>query len=404
MLFPRTGLRRAGYLGTCPAPFFPAAITLVSIPALCARAEDQAGYRFASYQEDARRINIETQSGYFEFKPKSWLTVQGDVVYDAISGMTPTGAPPPATITFIPDQNGNPPPGAASTSVPLSYMHDIRWAGSIGSTLSYKQHRLTPQFSNGEEHDYHATGAALNYSLDLNEKNTTLNLGWSHNWDVVLPNGFLHNKRNKEANDLIVGVNQLFGPKTVLTVNFSYGHARGYLNDQYKGVLFDNEPQGDPLSPALEPESRPRQRDKYIGYFSVTQDITPLNASVEGTYRFYYDSYSVQGHMVQASWFQKLGNTVLLSPMVRYYYQTAASFYVPRLPDYDARPAYYSADYRLSECDTLTLGVNVSWKVKEWLSLDAGYRRYIMTGLDKVTSPTAYPKAHVFSAGARVWF
>jgi hypothetical protein len=75
-----------------------------------------------------------------------------------------------------------------------------------------------------------------------------------------------------------------------------------------------------------------------------------------------------------------------------------------RLPDYDTRPTYYSADYRLSKLDTLTLGVNVSWKLKEWLSIDAGYRRYVMNGLDGITSSTAYPKANVYSMGARIWF
>jgi len=403
MLSTRHGSSRAGSKSPA-ANWIPATITLVSCHALSGRAEDQGGYRFANYKEDANRINIETQSGYFELKPKSWLTLQGEVVYDAISGMTPTGSPPPSTITFVPDPNGNPPPGANSTSVPLSHMYDIRWAGSLSGTFAYKQHRLTPQFSYGEEHDYKATGAALNYSVDLNEKNTTINAGWSHNWDQVLPNGFLHQQMSKGANDLILGVNQLLGPKTVLTLNGAYGHADGYLNDQYKGVLFDNEPQGDPLSPALEPENRPQTRNKYVAYLSLTQDVTPLDASVEGTYRFFYDSYAIQAHMFQVGWFQKLGKTVVISPMARYYYQSAASFYVVRLPDYDTRPTYYSADYRLSKLDTLTLGVNVSWKLKEWLSIDAGYRRYVMNGLDGITSSTAYPKANVYSMGARIWF
>jgi len=283
-------------------------------------------------------------------------------------------------------------------------MHDIRWAGSLSATFSYKQHRFTPQISYGEEHDYRARGAALNYSLDLNEKNTTLNLGWSHNWDEVLPNGFLHTSQNKETTDLIAGVNQLLGPKTVLTVNFAYGHGRGYLNDQYKGVLFDNEPQGDPSAPALEPENRPRQRDKYIGYASLTQDLTPLHASVEGSYRFMYDSYAVSAHTFQLAWFQKIGSYVLISPMVRYYRQGAASFYYVRLPDFDTRPSYYSADYRLSEMETFTVGVTASFKLKEWLTVDAGYKRYIMQGLDGITSSTAYPKANIFTVGARVWF
>jgi hypothetical protein len=239
----------------------------------------------------------------------------------------------------------------------------------------------------------------------LNEKNTTLNAGWSHNWDEVLPNGFLHGSpRNKEADDIILGVNQLLGPKTVLTVNASYGHARGYLNDQYKGVLFDNEPQGDPTSPALEPENRPRQRDKYIGYVSITQDVTPLRGSVEGSYRLFYDSYSILAHTIDVAWFQKIGKYVLVSPMLRYYRQSAASFYSVRFPNFDTRPAYYSADYRLSELESFTVGISASVKLKEWLWIDLGYKRYLMQGLDGVTSQSAYPNANVVTVGGRLWF
>ena len=122
---------------------------------------------------------------------------------------------------------------------------------------------------------------ALNYSVDFNDKNTTLNLGWSHDWDQVLPHGFLFEEKAKNSHEFLIGVNQLLNPRTVLTVNFTYGHAAGYLNDQYRGVLFDNEPQGDPTAPALEPENRPHTHDRYIGYVSLTQAVTPFNASAE---------------------------------------------------------------------------------------------------------------------------
>jgi hypothetical protein len=388
----------------------PATLTLCSSQVLNLRAENQAGYRYEKYQEDGGRISVETHSALFELKPLSWLSFQGELGYDTVSGASPTGAPPPSTINFVPDENGNPPPGAYSTSVPLAQIHERRKSASLGATLSYQQHRLTPQFSYSEEGDYRAHGAALNYSLDLNEKNTTLNLGWSYNWDDVLPGGKLRKPTTKYANDFLIGVNQLLGPKTVLTANLAYGHASGYLNDQYKGVLFDNFspgdpiPQGDPSNPSTDPERRPAHRDKYIAFVSLTQDITSLNASVEGSYRFFYDSYYIHAHTLQLGWFQKLGKHLLVSPMFRYYYQSAASFYVTRLPYYDTRPSHYSADYRLSELDTFTVGVNVSYKVREWLSIDLGYRRYLMNGLDGVTSSTAYPDANVYSIGARLWF
>jgi hypothetical protein len=90
--------------------------------------------------------------------------------------------------------------------------------------------------------------------------------------------------------------------------------------------------------------------------------------------------------------------------MFRYYYQTAADFYATQFGNYRHAPTYYSADYRLSELESFTAGLSVNWKVRSWLTIDAGYKRYIMRGLDGTTSQTAYPSANVFTIGARLWF
>jgi len=104
------------------------------------------------------------------------------------------------------------------------------------------------------------------------------------------------------------------------------------------------------------------------------------------------------------AWYQKLGRHIVFSPMFRYYRQSAASFYGTRFPDFNTPPTYYSADYRLSELESYAVGVSLNWKVRDWLSIDATYKRYVMRGLDSVTSPTAYPSANVLTVGARVWF
>jgi hypothetical protein len=368
-----------------------------------ARAEDHFDYRFEHYQEDDKRIKVLTHSGLFEGKLSKDVSIRGEIVYDAISGASPTGAPPPSTIHFVPPSEGGP-SGPFKDTVPLAELEDIRYAISFETPVTLGRHRITPQFSYSEEHDYLSLGAALNYSIDLNEKNTTLNAGWSHNWDTIRPKGFLFEQDHKNSDDVMIGVNQLLGPKTVLTVNLTYGNSRGYLNDQYKGVLFDSDTQLDPLYPALTAENRPRNRDRYIGYFALTQSVVPLNASIEGSYRFFHDTYNINAHTISLAWFQKFGRYVVLSPAFRYYRQSEADFYATRFPDSSNRPEFYSADYRLSELDTFSIGAMLTVRVLKELSFDAGYKRYVMNGLDGVTSQSAYPSANVFTIGARAWF
>src|SRR5207247_2076560 len=66
---------------------------------------------------------------------------------------------------------------------------------------------------------------------------------------------------------------------------------------------------------------------KQILSSTLTQFVEPLNGSAELTYRFYHDSFGLFGHTVTVEWFQHLGKYVVLSPLFRFYEQSAADFY-----------------------------------------------------------------------------
>jgi len=374
--------------------------------------ENYLDYRYENYQEDSGRIGVNTHAWLFEDKLVPWLSVKGLAVYDAISGATPTGGPTPNQAQSIMlNTLGYSAPGTPGDQVPLAQMHDKRWAGSMDAILTLGPHRLTPEFSYSSEHDYLSYGAALNYSVDLNAKNTTLNLGCAHDWDTVLPanSPFLYRTKHKDTDQLLVGVNQLLSPKTVLSANFSFATARGYLSDPYRGVMFDESDQYSLNNLILYPEKRPGHRQSYVPEISLKQYLTPLHAAVEGSYRYYWDTYGIAAHTVELAWRQKVWKVLQVSPVFRYYRQSAASFYAVHFPGdfvYDpaAIPANYSSDYRLSELETFSAGVELSARVRQWLTLGLSYKRYEMHGLDGITSPSAYPKANVVTIGARIWF
>jgi len=196
----------------------------------------------------------------------------------------------------------------------------------------------------------------------------------------------------------------LFGPKAYLTVNASLSFERGYLADPYRGVMFANDLQSNPDDPALSPEVRPRYRNSQIFYASWNQFVTPANGSYEMSYRFFHDSYGIFANTMELDWHQKIGKTIVISPMFRYYVQNAAYFYYVLVPDANGPPSAYSSDYRLSEFESFATGVTITWRIQKHLSVDISYMRYVMQGLDGVTSQTAYPSANVFSFGGRLWF
>lgn len=388
------------------------AILLQCLPLLRARAEDQLAYRYESYREDHGRMDIATSSVLFEKKITSWLTVKGEGVYDAISGATPLGVPSPAAL----NRRGlydNTVTGPFSSDVATQTMEDWRYAGSLEAQLSLGAHRLTPQFSYSEENDYISHGWALNYAFDFNQKNTTLNLGWAGTADRLSRGPLSHARtiEHKRSDDFIIGINQLLTPKTVLTLNFTYGKADGYLADPYKKVFFENFNGGpntqfdpDPDSISGFPEKRPHSRERYIGFASLTQYISPLDASIEGSYRYFYDTYHIGAHTIDLAWHQKLGRYITLTPLFRYYHQSQAYFYAPTFPDFDTPPTYYSADHRLSRMETFTYGASLDLHPAEWLTIDFAFKRYAMHGLDHLTDGSMYPQANIVTAGFRLWF
>lgn len=389
----------AGWRGRLPAAAL--ALSLPLLPLSRARAEDHVDYRYEYYQEDDNRIAITTHSALFDVALNPHIELKGEVVFDSISGATPTGAAPAHKYFYLPELL--PPTGNTNnTAVPLTEMKDFRWSAMLEPTFTFGRHHLTPQVSYSHESDYGSLGTALNYSVDFNDKNTTLNLGWSRSTDQSHDD--LGKWRDKVSDDFLVGVTQLLGPKTLLTLNFTFGNASGYMADPYRYIIAANALQTDADNPSGSFERRPGHKNKYIGYAALTQFITPLNASVEGSYRFYHDTFGINAHTVSLAWYQKIGKQLVVSPSFRYYRQSAANFYMEMLPDFANPPQYFSPDYRLSEMQTFSYGINVSWRVHKHISLDASYKRYIMEGLDGVTSSTAYPSANVFTVGARLWF
>jgi hypothetical protein len=343
--------------------------------------ENHVDYRYEYYNEDNNRITVNTHSVYFEQAMVDSIIAKGEFTYDGISGATPTG-------------------GYDNGKVLLFHMEDVRRAESLQFDCRLGNNTLTPGFAYSKESDYESYAVSLNDALEFNEKNTTLSFGISHNFDSVRTADYV-NWDNKQSTEGMIGVSQLLSPTTILTANFTYGNDSGYLNDPYRVVDYS-------LSGFAYPEVRPSHRNKQVVYTSVTHYFDKFNASIEGSYRFYHDSYEVYANTAALTWHQKLGSHLIMEPLFRFYEQSAASFYrlevnnsSPGAP-FGENPTFYSADYRLSELYTLDCGAQLTGVINDHLRVVAGYHRYEMHGLDGTTPSAAYPKANVFTVGLSI--
>ena len=346
-----------------------------------ARGENQADYRFEFYAEEDDRMVIKTHTAYFEQQIIDSLTARGELVYDGISGSTPTG-----TYRVSP----------MSGLIREVHLEDIRRALHFELDGKLANHSITPGFAYSQESDYTSYGISLSDAIEFNQKNTTFQFGASHNFDSVQRSGnpFPHDQ-DKNSTEVIFGISQLLSPNTIFSADFTFGYESGFLSDPYRQAEFVY-----PLHTlgVVRYENRPSERSKEVFLTSLTQFIDPLNGSLEISYRLYHDSFDVFAHTASLTWHQWLAGRLMLEPAFRLYEQSAASFYAPLFFDDPANVKHYSADYRLSNFYSLDYGLQATFLIDENMRVIAGYHRYEMVGLDSTVS-SMYPSANIYTVG-----
>jgi len=385
-------------LSSSARAFVVACVLLLSHPK-AARAEDSLTFKAQSWQEDNNRIRVDSQYAQVEKDLGTDTRIKVMGLIDSIAGATPTGEKPA--------------PGQPVPEVP---MKDRRKAWN--ADLSHQFPRLSVDVGYGvsRESDYVSDGWSLNTVTDFNQKNTNLLIGYGGTSDTIMePKLGWKNDRHKKGADFITGVTQLLDPNTSVTTNISYGTSSGYMSDPYK-IVSTTRFVDDPGFYHTEAENRPEKKNKLSVFGGINHNFEKLNGALDGSYRYYHDSFGVTSHTISLAWIQKFGEHVMVQPSIRFYRQSASDFYYFDLDRSRIDPAleptlsetgtgkapFYSSDYRLSHLQTIDAGIKVIVKITAWLSVDMAYDRYLMRGLDHLTPQSAYPNANTFTVGFKL--
>ena len=269
------------------------------------------------------------------------------------------------------------------------------------------------------ERDYDSSFVNMAGRWDLNQKLTTLALGLSYTNSFVHANRFPFNVVNsdvpnpptvqghREDGAVSFGLTQVLSKNSLLQAGVSFTQSTGYLSNPYKEVLFFaplNAPEllsPDPSTGLLQSlafskfDNRPRLRDQWTWDARYAHYFTDFDAALHLDYKLYHDSWGITAHTFEANWAQPLGHGWTITPIVRYYSQSAANFYSPffvlnqtlTFDDYlnvatngDTSklnfPAHFSSDYRLSAFGALSGGLTLSKQFSKGVSLEAGFQYY----------------------------
>ena len=296
---------------------------------------------------------------------------------------------------------------------------EVRKQGDLSLGYEWDEAALNLGGGVSVERDYNSSFVNAGGRWDLNQKLTTLNLGLSYTDSDVHANRFPFEVVGSSApnpatvqghrQDVTTGLalTQVLDKDSLLEASLGFTHSTGYLSNPYKESLFFAALDApDLLSPDPDTgllsslavsklDNRPRLRDQWSWNTRYIHYFTGLDASLHFDYRFYHDSWGINAHTFEATWGQSIGQGWTVTPMVRYYSQSAADFYSPyfvldqtlSFDDYvnivingDTSilnfPSHYSSDYRLSGYGALSGGVTISKKFAKGVTLEAGFQYY----------------------------
>lgn len=355
-------------------------------------------YGFQIYDEGNERIRVEANyfRGKIDLSDESTFKFQ--LLNDAITGSSPTGALPGGNQPFTSD------------------LEDVRTGilAALGHSLG--DQRLELELSKSEESDYFSSGISINYEKDYNLGNTTLAFGFNYLDDVVkVP---LLDDEKKDSYDIFAGVTQLLGKNTVVSADLTLGYAEGYLNDPYKVVQRNED---FVIAPGISVpivniyrENRPDSRTRQVLHQETKHYFESLKGTLKAAFRLSNDDYGIFSQTAEVEWRQEVNDKLLISPFYRFYNQNSADFFVKSLNQLNIdTPAYepngsspnYSADYRLSSLHATSIGLKINYKVNGNLSVSGAYEHYAMEGVGTDSAPSqAYPTANTFSITAQIKF
>lgn len=323
-----------------------AALTLPAIAQLAhgdtASERTEFGYRYSHYQEDdlaANKVFVGSRERYevenHQFRlttplaGERVLTIEAD--YETVSGASPYG-----TVRG--------PDGDARLIMSGASIDDTRKDVLASLRTPHGDGAFTVALGYSTEKDYKAWNGALEFEQTLADRITTWSGGIGFSSDTLEPVQSAGVNRveseDKWSASAFVALARVLSPVWQVQGGLFAGMADGYLSDAYKAL-----------------DARPNQRQSFGVTGRSRYFVKSLQAAAHVDYRFYNDDWGIESHTLELSWHQSFGDHIRVVPMVRFYSQSQADFYVEF--DDPANSRHYSSDYRMSPFGALSWGLSL---------------------------------------------
>lgn len=340
------------------------------------------------------KITVDTYMAQINGNLSDKDTIKLGLVFDTLTGSTPTGALPDSTVTVTGVSGGG--GGSVGGGGSTAPFDDTRLA--IDASWGHEWQRLLRSKMSAYvsvEGDYTAIGGGLSLERDTQDKAYTFTAAIGGSIDKVgrsdettpaplsrTVDAEFYGTGSKNTYDLLLGVSKVINRRTAAMMNLSYSRSLGYHTDPYKMIsLADFE---DAEFTTLY-ESRPEERERYILYTKIVHELPKSGHHIAASYRYHTDTWDVNSHTFEGSYSFNMNAKHLLAPFARVYHQQAANFYQRTILSDDGvlddLPEFASSDPRLGEMLSVTLGSKYQYKTSSTGSIDLRvgyiYRQYM---------------------------
>ena len=237
---------------------------------------------------------------------------------------------------------------------------DMRTHANIGASFDLSDTKMVGfRFGGSTEYDYTSISGGVNAALFSRDQNTSLQLNlqaFIDKWDVIFPVELRRTARvathRRNSYNASIGFSQIVSKRTQVQIQIEGTYMNGLLSTPFHRVYFQEQNRA-------QIELLPDTRTKIPIGFRLNSHLTE-NLILRSYYRYYWDSWGMQGHTAQIELPIKLNRFLSIAPYYRYHTQTAVDYFRP-YKEHTLDEQFYTSDFDLSALQSHAYGVAVSY-------------------------------------------
>ena len=288
---------------------------------------------------------------------------------------------------------------------------------SLGMDYLRGNTTMSVGFMSSVEPDYDATNISFSVSENMFGDLTTLTLTYALGDDIVKNTNDPTFAQGIDRQIYGISLTQVLTRNAIAALNFETITEEGFLNNPYRSVRYVDA--GSPIGYSYEPELYPNTRTSNALGTRVKYYL-PYRAVIEGEYRYFTDTWDIDGHTASISYVHPLG-PLTFTAKYRYHDQTGAHFFRDifsrseatnfRGRDKELSPLT-SSSVRLAASYELTDGARGWGFIKkasvsaavEFLQIDYHEFRDVSTGAGLGAEPLYTLEADIFQIFFSFWY